>query len=141
MSKLKKEKSITKLTKELDKWFSLYVRLSNAYKDGLVHCYTCTSVSHYKKIHAGHYISRYYKATRWDERNVRPQCFMCNIFRKGNAVIFRRNLVNEIGDVAVEEMEKSVDVLLRGGFKVDFFLEKIVFYKGKVDNLLDKKNN
>jgi hypothetical protein len=131
---VKKEKSISKLTKELDTIFSKFIRLSHA-KNGLCACYTCGHESPIKKIHAGHYITRYYKATRWDERNVRPQCFMCNIYRKGNSVIFRQNLVRELGEDIVKEMESSANILIRGGLDRDMLLGKITHYKKIVDNL------
>ena len=34
------KKTISKLKKELDKWFSLYIRLKDATKDGIVICIT-----------------------------------------------------------------------------------------------------
>ena len=58
-----------------------------------------------KKIHAGHYLSRYYKAARWHEDNARPQCFMCNIWKKGDPIVFRQNLIKEIGEVRVLAVE------------------------------------
>lgn len=130
---VKKEKSVSKLTKDLDIVFSKFVRFSHA-KNGLCACYTCGHEAPFKKIHAGHYITRFYKATRWDERNVKPQCFMCNIYRKGNAVIFRQKLVKELGEEEVKEMEVSVNMLIRGGLDRQYLQDKIAYYKEKVDN-------
>lgn len=127
--RVKKEKTVSRLTKDLDAVFSRFVRLSNANVDGNVQCFTCPHFAHYKKIHAGHYISRYYKLTRWEEKNVKPQCFMCNIYRKGNAVIFRRNLVKEYGEETILAMEATTDILVRGGLEGDFLREKIAYYQ------------
>lgn len=111
----KKPKSVSKLTKDLDTVFSRFVRMSRMDSEGIVQCYTCDFKAHYKKIHAGHYISRWYKSTRWHENNVRPQCFMCNIYKKGNNVVYRVNLIKEIGVEAVEEMEKDTIVTWKMG--------------------------
>ena len=43
-------KTISKLKKELDKWFSLFIRLRDATDEGLVQCFTCGKVSHYKTL-------------------------------------------------------------------------------------------
>ena len=100
-----KEKSISKLMKELDRVFSLYVRTSNANSEGMVQCYTCAKFFHYKKIHAGHYLSRFYKSMRWDERQVKPQCMMDNLWKRGDPVVFRENLVAEYGEDVVRQIE------------------------------------
>ena len=100
--------------KDVDTVFSRFIRLSHADQNGDVQCFTCDFKASYKKLHAGHYISRYYKITRWNENNVKPQCMMCNIYKKGNAAIFRRNLVTLIGETAVQDMEGQIDHLVRG---------------------------
>lgn len=128
------EVSVSKLTKELDTLFSRVLRLSTA-KDEICTCYTCGLQIHYKKIHAGHYISRYYKITRWDERNVKTQCLMCNIYRKGNSFIFRQNLVRDYGEETIKSMEESAKMLVRGtSFKEDL-LKNIDIYKAKLKEL------
>ena len=43
-----KKKTISQLKKELDKIFSLYIRLRDATPEGLVKCFTCDKISHYK---------------------------------------------------------------------------------------------
>jgi hypothetical protein len=37
--------TVSKLKKELDKWFSLYIRLREATDEGLVQCFTCGKVN------------------------------------------------------------------------------------------------
>ena len=43
-------KTISKLKKELDKWFSLYIRLRYATAEGIAQCFTCGKIDHYKKL-------------------------------------------------------------------------------------------
>lgn len=118
-----KEKSISKLIKEADRLFSLKIR-SKYSKDGLlVDCFTCGGTNYIRKVHCGHYLSRFYKAARWHEDNARPQCFQCNIWKKGDTVNFRLNLINEIGEArvnAVEALRNAPTKLSR-----DFLLSKI----------------
>ena len=76
-------KSIKQLEKIADRWFSLYIRLLYANKEGMVKCATCPKVEHYKKMDCGHFQSRRFKSTRYDKRNCSPQCTYCNRYQQG----------------------------------------------------------
>lgn len=121
-----KKVSVSKLIKELDKRFSLKTRLKYADKEGICTCYTCGHKAHYKKMQAGHYISRFYKKTRWDERNVRVQCVLCNLWKRGDSVPFRQKLVEEYGEKAVKEMELSRNETQK--LEKEWLLEKLKEY-------------
>ena len=71
------------LLKKLDRVFSLYIRLRDADEGGTTQCVTCGAYKYYKDIDAGHFIKRQHGSTRWDERNVHPQCTRCNHFMGG----------------------------------------------------------
>ena len=92
------KKTISKLKKELDKWFSLYIRLKDATKDGMVICITSKRLYHYKNIHAGHFISRRHLATRWCEKNVAPQSAADNLFGQGEQYKFGIELDAKYGE-------------------------------------------
>ncbi len=104
----KKQKTLSKLKKELDKIFSLYIRLREATPEGLVKCFTCSKVSHYKSgIHAGHFMSRSKLSTRFHDRgNVMPQCFRCNIHLSGNQYIYSLRLDSKYGDGTAKKIEE-----------------------------------
>jgi len=77
---------------QLDRVFSLYIRLNNADKDGFVRCFTCNKKLHYKEIHNGHFLTRMNLATRWEEKNCNPQCPHCNVNLKGNISKYENKL-------------------------------------------------
>jgi len=77
----------SKLIKKLDTIFSRWVRLSNSVNE-ICTCVTCGKESHWKDIQAGHFISRKHYSTRWDEKNVKPQCVGCNVFKYGEQYKF-----------------------------------------------------
>lgn len=105
-----KVKSISKLIKECDRLFSLQVRQNAFPKDKEIKfCFTCNNPAHWKKMHCGHYLSRYYKAARWNFDNARIQCVMCNLWKRGDPIIFRKNLVKEIGEARVKTVESLRD--------------------------------
>ena len=95
-------KTISKLKKDLDKVFSLYIRLRHASKDGIVKCFTCDKTAHYKKMHAGHFMSRKHHATRWNEDNVQVQCVKCNLFGQGEQYAFGKLLDIRIAEGKAE---------------------------------------
>ena len=122
----KKEKTISALVKELDALVSRFVRLSAADQNGICTCYTCGHKVHYKNIHAGHYVSRFYKATRWDLRNVKPQCMMDNLWKRGDPVVFRENLVRDYGEAVVKELEASRHISRK--MEREYLLSEIAHY-------------
>jgi hypothetical protein len=126
-------KTISKLKKELDKWFSLYIRLRDATDEGLVQCFTSGRVYHYKQIHAGHFISRRCLATRWCEVNVQPQSAADNLFGQGEQYKFGLRLDSKYGEGTAEELQiKSRQTVKLS--RVDYE-DKISYYKDAVKNL------
>lgn len=108
--------SISKLIKEADRLFSLKVRMRGAWlKDGEYwnRCYTSGYEAPVKKLHCGHYLSRYFKAARWHEDNARPQSIMANMWMKGDLVRYRQNLVKEIGEARVLAVEALRDATIK----------------------------
>ncbi len=126
-------KTTAKLKKELDSVFSQFVRLKHANKDGTVACYTCGKVKHWREMQNGHFISRQYLVTRWNEDNCRVQCVGCNMFGDGKPLDFEENLKKELGDEHVELMKKSRHAIL----KLDrtFYETEIAFYKKRITEL------
>src|SRR3990167_4043629 len=100
--------SISKLVKIADSLFSARVRRIGAWEqEGELWntCFTSGYKSPIRKLHCGHYLSRWYKSARWDFDNARPQTMPENIFKKGNPIAFRENLVKEIGEKRVKAVE------------------------------------
>lgn len=132
---MRKKLTTSKLKKKLDTIFSRYVRLSYA-KNGMVKCITCSNVRHYKEqMHAGHFIPRQYIATRFDERNVHPQCAKCNTFNNGEPGAYAIFIRNKYGDETIKELEAKKQVITK-----DFPYEaKIQYYTDKV-SILEREN-
>lgn len=130
-------KSISKLKKELDKWFSLYIRLRNATDEGMVQCFTSGRVYHYKQMHAGHFMSRRHLATRWCEINVQPQSPADNLFGQGEQYKFGLNLDIKYGEGTAEELQYKARQTVKLS-RVDYE-DEISYYKNAVNNLKKQK--
>lgn len=132
------KKTISKLKKELDKWFSLYIRLREANEYGMVQCFTCGIVRGYKDgMQNGHFQSRKHMATRFDEENCQNQCIKCNIFDSGQQYLFSIRLDEKYGEGRAEELEQLARTTLKIS-RVEYE-EKISYYKNLVKNLKEEK--
>lgn len=130
-------KSISKLKKELDKWFSLFIRLRDADDLGFVKCYTSGRYYHYKSIHAGHFMSRKCLSTRYCELNVQPQSIADNLFGQGEQYKFGLNLDAQYGEGTAESLQIKSRQIQKFS-RVDYE-EKISYYKEAVKNLKKEK--
>lgn len=126
-TKVGKTKTHSQLKKELDAIISKYVRISRSDKNGIGECFTCGKRAHWKKMHCGHFISRNYLATRFDENNLRIQCPGCNLFGGGRPLDFEENLVEELGKGVVEALKKKRHEIWK--LSTTWFEEVIYHYK------------
>jgi len=131
MPKTAKKPTRSKLVKKLDVVFSQYVRLSNADSRGFCTCVTCGKQGHWKTggIQAGHFISRKHYSTRWDERNVKPQCVACNVYRSGEQYKYSLYLGNNLSE---ELYSKSKNIVKFTNVELE---ELISTYSTKVKKL------
>lgn len=80
---------ISKLKRELWKYFSLYIRQRDRFT-----CFTCGRKGEGKGMHAGHFIAKSVGgiALYFNEENVHCQCYNCNINLGGNQYIYGKKL-------------------------------------------------
>ena len=124
----KKPTRKTIITK-LDNIFSQYIRLRYS-KNEISECVTCGKQDHWKKLQAGHFVSRKHYATRWDEDNVQVQCSGCNVFRYGEQYLFSKYLDVDLSEELLIKSRKIQK------FSDNELLEMIELYTEKVNNLL-----
>ena len=101
----KRQASKATLVKKLDKVFSQYIRLRDSDTNGYCRCISCGKIHYWKEIQNGHYMSRRYLSTRFDEMNCNAQCVACNIFNQGNIQMYRQNLIKKISEKNVDYLE------------------------------------
>ena len=87
--------------REAQQAFNAWVRERDAGRP----CISCGR-HHTGQMHAGHYLSVGARPElRFEPLNVWLQCAPCNTYLSGNAVLFRRALVREIGEDKVQWLE------------------------------------
>lgn len=89
--------------------FSQYIRLRDCLKttgtSDRGKCFTCGREYHFKELQAGHFVAGRGNAVLFDELGVRAQCKRCNIFNHGEPLVYRRELIKELGEDIVDTME------------------------------------
>ena len=98
--------------KKLDAIFSKYIRRRFA-EDDIAECYTCGKKDHWKNLQCGHFMSRRFYSTRWDDKNCQVQCAGCNVFRYGEQFKFSVHLDKEYGEGTAEMLEYNSKQLLK----------------------------
>jgi hypothetical protein len=83
------------LIDDLDIIFSQLIRLSHADEHGMVQCYTCPTIKHWKHMQCGHFVSRAKMPTRFSVKNCKPQCKDCNEHNGGNEKVYAERMEAE----------------------------------------------
>ena len=100
------DQDLQDLIKECDHLTSKYVRLRATDEHKMIDCYTCGKKMDYSDAQCGHFIPRSNLYLRFDLRNVRPQCNVCNNYKRGNMKEYRKRLNKEhpgLPDILTEE--------------------------------------
>ena len=127
-----------KLIVELDKYCSLITRIKASDKYGVVSCYTCGRRLPWKMTDCSHLISRQWLGTRFDFDNMRSCCQSCNRVLHGNLVIYRKNLINEIGEERVNRLNLKKSTKL-STVELDELLQNIKQqYRKLIEERLDR---
>ena len=127
-----KKRKRSLIVKQLDKVFSEYIRRKDVNLDDFVDCFTCGRSYHWKKIQAGHFMSRARYSTRWDEENVRPQCYGCNVMQQGRQFEFAKNLDKESQGKADAMHVASLQTVKFADYELEEMIED---YKQKLNEI------
>jgi len=130
-------KTAAQLKKELDRTFSVFIRVRDSRPNDTGRCCTCgTPIHHWLDAEAGHYISRTYTATRWDERNVHLQCVACNRYHGGSPHQYRDFLLFRYGEEVVAELERKKNEVVK--LDTQWLEAKILLFKRKTNEIFGK---
>jgi len=133
----KRQASQATLVKKLDKVFSQYIRLRDAFPNGTFRCISCGKIKPFEQADAGHYHSRRHMSTRFDEENVSSECRACNRFSADHLIGYRENLIKKIGTQRFQLLEVKAHSTKKWSC---FELEHLIkYYSVLVKKLSDEK--
>lgn len=107
---------MSKAKKKAWVWCSRYIRLRDAIEyckatgrgaqieDLPVQCCTCHTIKSWKRMQAGHFISRGLggrSGVYFDERNIHAQCPTCNAFEQGRPNEYREFMLDKYGEQTI----------------------------------------
>ena len=120
------------MKKKLDRLFSKFIKLRDSGTD-FFKCISCGQVKPNNQFNAGHYWSRRYMSTRYDEKNVNGQCVYCNLHLKGHIQGYTQGLIKKYGENVLQELEiKKNNVCKMGEFEFTLLIDE---YKEKIKDL------
>ena len=126
------KKTIPQLQNTLWPIFAMYIKKTHSADGEWCNCFTCDKPiqigSH--DCHAGHFISRAYSPTKYDEDNVRPQCGGCNGYGNGKPIEFERRLKLEIGAERVELLKRMATNSYK--WSKPALIDQINYYKEQI---------
>lgn len=99
-------------------------------------CYTCDKQGLAgSSWHTGHFIASSIGGAflRYDLRNLRPQCYRCNIDLSGNGAIFYRKMVEREGQEYVDRIFRDKQRIIKADNL--FFENKIIEYTKILETL------
>jgi len=114
-------------------YYSKYIRLKYADKNGFVRCYTCGVIKFWKEMQCGHGLSGRGNSILFEEKISRPQCYSCNCGKYGNYDVFHAKLIREFGPKFLDEMLK-----LKHQIK-QFTLKEITAIRDKYKKLYERE--
>lgn len=130
LRKLKPSSSYKNALKRADKYFSLYIRKRDEHRG----CVTCNRPLLNKDC--GHFISREYHNTRFDEKNASGQCRQCNSFKSGKQYEHSIAIDKRHGSGTAYAIYLKSILKNKNAKKSIFELDDIAqYYKSKFENL------
>jgi hypothetical protein len=125
----KKRLSVKRLARKLFPIHAKFIRMRDKGKP----CVTCGAP--WKDTHqCGHYMSRGYHATAWDENNSHSQCYRCNCILKGRVAEHAHKIDEMYGPGTAEAIYQKARNPLYKDNPYEM-LEKIAYYEAKVQAL------
>jgi len=127
------------LKDKLDKVFSEFIRLRDSKKYGFEHfrCISCGQIKSYSQADCGHFYSRRYMSTRYDEDNCNAECRGCNSYDGDHLIGYQRNLIEKIGEKRFNLLAYKKNQTKQWS---DFeLIELINYYKKQVKEMKDEK--
>lgn len=123
---MRQSKTLKTAKAKADKYFSQFIRQRDKGKP----CITCGTYS--DNMDAGHFMSRRFEATRYDEKNCHSQCLKCNRFEYGNQYEHGMSIDRLYGEGTAHELHlKSKMFCKRSKYDYEQIAE---YYRNKICN-------
>lgn len=99
-----------------------------------LNCYTCGHYSEHP--HTGHFITDSICSTElsYDLKNLRPQCYRCNMHLSGNWISFEKRLIEEEGTEYINELKERNQKTKNSGRDSNGLQYDELWYENKIND-------
>lgn len=101
-----KKVKVSKIKKDAWDIFSKWVRFSAEKEYGVCQCVTCGKIKPWKEMQAGHFVPGKHGSVMFDELNVHPQCYTCNVVLGSNGPKYYKYMLAKYGQKVIDELER-----------------------------------
>lgn len=108
MKKTPRRKTLSKAKDDVWEVFAPFIKVRDCLRTTgsreYGECITCNYSGHISTLQAGHFVSRVYNSTLFDERNVHSQCPKCNGLRQGEQYTHGKEIDKLYGEGTADEL-------------------------------------
>lgn len=135
-SSIKRKKELTP-QQTLDSIVSKVIRLESSDTNGMVQCVTCKRYFNWQIIQCGHFQRRGNLSTRYEQKNLGPQCEECNCYNDGENELFALFIDEFHGEGTAEKIRHQARQMV-----FDFpYQEEIIKWSERLQKLLVERNS
>ncbi len=139
MAKKRKSTLKTYIMNTADRVYSEYIRKKEANRHGYCACVTCGVTRKWNdRMDAGHYVNRDDWPTRFDDKNVHPQCQCCNRRNSGRRSRYAVYLKNRYGPMVLDRLDRKSRLVKQ--FTLDDLKGWVKEWKAEIDKMAIVKN-
>jgi len=133
----KKTKTRQDYIKELDRVFSIFIRMRDCNKSWIVICPLCWQKISRKQAQNMHFVSRWVMKHRFDEKNCHAGCMRCNVILHWNYIAYTRRMQKTYW---VSYIDKLIADKWPYKIPTTMLVDMINYYTKKADKLCKEKN-
>ena len=118
--------------------FSKYIRtrdcLQSTGRSYYGKCFTCSRITEFAYLHAGHFISGRNGSILFDERGCHAQCAYCNVGLDGNKKAYETKMINLYGRETIDKLQIQAKQIKK--YTINELEELASYYRNKTMELI-----
>lgn len=107
-----KKNTLSRVKEKAWNAFSKYIRFKYS-KNGIAECVTCKKKDYWKNLQAGHAVDSRCNSLLFEEKCVHPQCYVCNIRKKGEYGLYATFIIDTYGRETLEYLRSLKHVTVK----------------------------
>ena len=119
--------------------FSKYIRtrdcLQSTGRSYYGKCFTCSRITEFELLQAGHFVGNRNSSILFDERNTHIQCSLCNCGLDGNKKAYKKKMIHLYGRETIDKLQIQAKQIKK--YTINELEELASYYKEKTMKLIE----